>query len=433
MKRFIIILFMCLSFIGYSQKFNGVVLDAYDDPIEDASIVNIRSKDKATTNRDGLFIISAKKYDSLRIIIKDKSPFYYIVPDFEENDNQIYFINADDLKLQSFDGVTVTSERIKPVVERFNANVLDYYLYKNGRVLTLTSFRNKHKLNLEIADEVYADFNLTLNKPSEIYLDYHENLHIIGKDSAYQFILSENELKYIDGTSTNIFDELLRPVLYTNDEYMLTGDYYNHNKIYKLIKTYKDNQHQSVIHTVADLEALKTANNYYYSIINLYNRTTRAEHNIISNGIWTGDLTHLGETSDLIQLITWFKNIVSSELNVNTFIDDSLLTIFDFENQIIQKIKLDDTSKEEIKINSTLNLKRFKVIKDDVTNEYYCYNKKNPTINLYKIDPENGEVNSALEMNEVTFPKNLKVFNGWLYFIKINDALFNKLYKIKVE
>lgn len=433
MKYITLIFICCLSFLGLGQRFNGIILDANDQPIQNVTVLNINQKRLVISDKYGAFTIKAVQFDTLRIKVSNQDAFHYIVPNYEENEHQINFINAADTRLLSFDEVTVTADRVKPVVERFNANVLDYHLYKNGRIMTLTSLRNDYKINLEIADEVYADFDLSLNKPNQLYLDHLENLHLIGKDSTYQFILGETEVVYLDGITLNEFDQLLRPVLFTTDELVVTGDYFHHNKKYKVVKTNKKTLEQTDLYVLQDEQAIIEAYTFYNSIIALYNSTVPEEHNIISNGIWNGDLTHLAENIDLIQMIKWFENIIAKELSVYAFENDGLIAVFDFENTKIVTVNTEGELVKEVIIKSDLELTKFKVKKDAITNEYYCYRPNKPTLELYKIDTDNGKLSSSLIMDELNFPKKIQIFNGWMYFIKINDASFNKLYKIKIE
>lgn len=83
--------------------------------------------------------------------------------------------------------------------------------------------------------------------------------------------------------------------------------------------------------------------------------------------------------------------------------------------------------------NLNLKLEKFEVLFDEVNEEIYCYDKTAPTVELYKINSDNGILERSILLEEVRFPKQISIFNGWLYFVKINDAKFNKLYRVKIK
>ena len=217
--RVIFLLFACfLSFNTYLQdkNFRAILLDAYDNPLDGAKILNLSNKNVAFSDKRGSFIISAKTLDSLEIKPQNKPVFFYQVQEIGEGKSDIVFINADEPEVTIFDEVQVTSSRVKKVITRKNANVIDYKLCKNGRVLSLTSLRNKFWLNIEAHDDVIKKYKLKGGRYSEVFNDLFGNTFLLKKDSSFQVALSD-ELITVTSNSLEEFDNLIRPIVYTND------------------------------------------------------------------------------------------------------------------------------------------------------------------------------------------------------------------------
>lgn len=321
LKMFALTACLYTPFWAFSQlkEFSAFVLDAYDYPIVNAHVLNLSTNESTNSDENGYFTIPAKPNDSLKITPEKKPSFYYqLHNDFKRLSREIIFINADDPNVKVFDEVEITSSRIKSVVTRKNANVIDYKIYKNGNVLSLTSLRNKYWLNLEVNNKVIKEYELPEKKYYEIFHDIFGNPFIINKDSAFQVALSE-ELINIDAISSEKFANFIRPLLYADDSCVVSGIFSNHNKAFRMIKKVKNDSSEKVIHSIIDFQGLKDANRYYNDIIRTYMQTVPEQYNIITNGIWTGNMDHLADGRELITMVQWYKNIISKELNIYTF------------------------------------------------------------------------------------------------------------------
>lgn len=437
--RYLLYLFVFGSAqFAFNQEFSAIILDGFDNPLQEAKILNINNNEKRISNNNGYFSILVSPLDSLEIRPRNTRSFIYVVPEKIErslNGNEIVFINSDFEDYKLLEEFTITSERVKNVVSRHNANVLDYHLFKNGRVLSLTSFRNKYFLNIEFKDQVIQEYQIDMNKPKVIFQDPLNNFHIKGKDSAAQIMLSD-ELIFVDTYPANFFEKYIQLLLDITDEKIVWQHFSNHNQAFRLIERSKTNSIDSVLHTIIDLPALIQANEFYNAIIATYNSTVSIEKNIIKNGIWSGKIDHsLAENPELISMITWYNNVIARKINVFAFRSNKNFLIIDLDNKKVKQFNNNGMLDKEININTSSNLNNHKVLFDSIANKIYTYNEKEPHIRLMEIGLNNGQVTEQLILNETKyrFPENLKVFNGWLYFTKINDAQFRKLYRIKIK
>jgi len=432
MKYLATIFLLSLINFAISQEFSAIILDADDQPEMGAQVLNITNQKNTVSKKDGLFIIEASPGDSLKISPIKKDPFFYVVPNFLSSDYEIYFINSEDEKIQQIQGVTITSNKIKPVVERFNANVIDYIPFKNGRLLTVCSLRNKFKLYIEANDEVIEEFEVDIKNIEELFIDIFGNYHLVCKDSTYQIVLSE-ELIQLDVIPTDVFNDNIRNIVYNDHESIVSSIFSNHNKAFRLIKSSSKDGRKKIIHTIVDIEALKQANKFYNLIITTYMNTVREEYNIISNGIWTGDLTHLIDGQKIREMVIWYNTVESKKINVHTFPFKDSILIIDFDNLHIKLLGKNGETYKQTAINNPFTKKKFTVLLDPITDNYFCYDPNDAIIEMYQIDLNSGELSPCLTLDGVAYPKKLKVFNGWLYFIDLNNASFNKLYRAKLD
>jgi len=129
-------------------------------------------------------------------------------------------------------------------------------------------------------------------------------------------------------------------------------------------------------------------------------------------------------SSDDIKSI-WYRR---SNININTF--DTLKSthpkIINELNSNILNLKGDEVS------NHSLGIDYNKVILDKRQNKFYAYSINSGIVALNKLNLKTGKTTDSYELKGVTFPKNLKIINGWAYFIKINRAEFHKLYRMSL-
>lgn len=434
MRCLAIIFSVFLFNLALSQEFSAIVLDADDQPEVGAQILNINNQKNTVSKKDGLFIIDAKPGDSLKITPIKKETFFYVVPNYLSSDYEIYFINSEDEKVQELQGVTITSNKIKPVVERFNANVVDYIPFKNGRLLTACSLRNKYTLYIEANDEVIEKFEVDRKRIKELFIDAFGNYHLVCKDSIYQFVLSEKLIE-LNAVSTAIFNDNIKNIVYNDSERLVVSIFSNHNKAFRLIKRSRKIGRDTIVHTRFDLEAFKKAKAFYHHIIDLYHAAVPYELNVIKNGVWNGELDQLAARDDgsLIQAIMWYKNVVGRKIDVHAFPYKDGIIIFDFDIGTIETLDYNADLINQIHISESSKMDRFEMLHDTITDNYFCYDPSSATLELYQIDLTTGELLPCLTLDGVRYPKKPKVFNGWLYFIDLNDASFNKLYRAKLD
>ena len=102
---------------------------------------------------------------------------------------------------------------------------------------------------------------------------------------------------------------------------------------------------------------------------------------------------------------------------------DSLLAFGQKEN------KLTSVSLQAIK-----DLDPKKIIQNQETpSSFYAITENKGIFSLHSIDLLSGRVSKVFNLAEFNFPKNIKVIDDWVYFIRPTQTGFNKLYRVDID
>ena len=146
---------------------------------------------KILTNNAGCFTLTVNPRDTITIIDAVTND-YYIIPD-KHTDTIVYtFILTE--KSYTIEEINVSANRLEHISGDFNEYIIDYYVFETGSIALLKSYKNKYYLTFQNASKEKQDFELPF-VPKEFYLDCVENMHIVSKDSTYQFWIDTTFLR----------------------------------------------------------------------------------------------------------------------------------------------------------------------------------------------------------------------------------------------
>jgi len=401
---FIFILFINLSI--FSQTIKGVVLDESEQPISNVTIYNSSSQKGVVTGSRGEFSMEVKQGDLLIIRYIGKQKITYKI--LKTNSLVIYKVfklKESKTKLKEF---VVTGSRIKKVSVKNNENILDYLDLGREMFLVLKKRKSKYYVSIEGVDTVYRDIPLKKWKPKSLFKDCLGNIHLLCKDSVRQLYLGE-KLQSVSTISHLEFNQFLKTSIYMDDSVLISYSFANHNKKYRVFSTKK--RKIRTIYQAFDMEAEKVAHSLYDD----------------------NDPMNKGETRrERFERKSWYKQVIGKEIYVKTYVNNKLLYTFDFFNKNLQINNVKGESLHKTKFYFNVKKEKGKVLLDKYKNVFYSYTTNNGIVSLEKMDVKSGEVTSKFTLKEHTFPKKVKVLNGWVYFIKINRAGFHKLYRVEI-
>ncbi len=101
--------------------------------------------------------------------------------------------------------------------------------------------------------------------------------------------------------------------------------------------------------------------------------------------------------------------------------------IFDFDIGTIETLNYKGDVIDQINTSASSKMDYFEMLHDTITGNYFCYDPNSATLELYQINLTSGKLLPCLTLDGVRYSKNPKVFNGWLYFIDLDESRSNKL------
>lgn len=386
--RIIFHLLLSLIFItsAYTQDnfiLNGQVIGEDSLVLQDV-LVYSDSGASSITNEKGVFTLTLSEMDSVSLHFK------YL--GYEDKDTLMMldglsesFINIS-LTRSNFDLPEITiSEKQVNLFDKKDWVILSFEIYESNFFL-LALEDNKTYLYRATLNGIFTA-KTEVDKASEsLHLSALGGLHLIGKKKCQQIEFREGNLEFVNAYPRSKFDKLLSPALAKIGDTVIFEQYGVHNKSIQYF--YYKNQEEVLLYNVYDEAATKGGHQYYKEIIQLYHRTVNTQDpndidygmirtNIISEGIWNGELVDLAISYGLMVKIMYYEHIVCSEINSSAFMIDDRIYIFDRtelelavfnENLQLEKaITLDNKLWEKHKNN---------LLQDRVTQEVYLVSKK---------------------------------------------------------
>ena len=427
MKYILFILFFNSTFL-FSQKIKGIVMDYNKNKIQNVLVQNLNTKKNIFSDNEGYFEINANVNDT--IVIKSlgfSTLTFYVSSDLLDGNVHFFYLKEISKVLNT---VEVNSDRLKDVFNYKNENVIDFEFW-NGFLLVLSHKNNAYYLSLIRNGMIKKKYTLTTIKPKKIKIDCYQNIHISTKNISYQIQL-DTSIHYIDSVVNEKYDLFLEPIIYCNDN-LFSEKYIKHNQKYLLLKFNQLNKTNDVIYYSYDTKQELIAKQKYNEIIAYYYSVTNETENIILNKFWDGDVLKLAVTDTLIEKIGWYKNIISQNINVQSFSLKNSIVIFDFFKDSIFSF---NSNGEKIYSTDFLYQKTVnkpQVLLDNKLNQFYIYY---PSFKSFKIDKINiltGKNTTILNISDIINPKKCLIHNNWIYILDNIETSFYKLYKIKLD
>ncbi|MEY3236028.1 MAG: hypothetical protein RI883_129 [Bacteroidota bacterium] len=444
-RLFLAFLFLAFHAV-FSQSFilKGYAIHKDDKPISGAVVYKNKLDTKVLTNNEGIFFLNVTSFDTINIISKESND-YFIVPERSSDTLKYTFVLT--TKSYLIDEVVVSSKRVEKISGDYNEYMLDYYVFENGSIAMLKNYKNIHYLTFQNELKEKVDYELPFI-PVEFYLDCVGNMHIVGRDSTYQFWI-DSTFHIVETLSNNFVETKLKSLVYCGEKEVFSVEYSDYNQKYRL--NYNDKETSRTILEVFDTVA-------YYNIWEQVAKTLGPNSDSTSpvssdpGSIVRGvplkyQYLHNSQNTRRFDVQGSAMPISSKKFNDVAFINlqiDKLINIqsFSINDNVISidilndKINVYNNKGKEIhKTKMTLtDESKTLVIKDPYSKKFYLSNDLySPTLEISSLNVQNGEHTAILSLKEARFPEKVKIFNGQLYFIAANENGFQKLYSLHLN
>ncbi len=427
---------------------------------------------KILTNNAGCFTLTVNPRDTITIVDAVTND-YYIIPE-KHSDTIVYtFILTE--KSYNIEEINVSANRLEHISGDFNEYIIDYYVFETGSIALLKSYKNKYYLTFQNASKEKQDFELPF-VPKEFYLDCVENMHIVSKDSTYQFWI-DTTFHIVQVLSNKYVKANLKSLVYCGEKEYVYFDISDYNRKYRLslrdenstttfMEVFDSIGYNDIKEQIENLQSErcqpgKTCTHIYggthFSRSLPQNRQSATSSQNYGGSTYVTKEANYRAYADLKNYsnykmqyrstsINYPSNRISSAsfnseafiqhqinvpIKIQSFsINQSIISI-DLSNDNIKVFNLKGKEIHSARINQNDHSKN-EIIKDPYGKKFYLFNKNKATLDLSLLDIQNGNYNAILSLKEVNYPEKIKVFNNQLYFIAANEHGFHKLYTLNL-
>ena len=474
LKLRLVIAFLFISFHSVFSQSSVLIGNAVhqDGKAVSGAYIFINKQDsKILTNNAGCFTLTVNPRDTITIVDAVTND-YYIIPE-KHSDTIVYtFILTE--KSYNIEEINVSANRLEHISGDFNEYIIDYYVFETGSIALLKSYKNKYYLTFQNASKEKQDFELPF-VPKEFYLDCVENMHIVSKDSTYQFWI-DTSFHIVQVLSNKYVKANLKSLVYCGEKEYVYFDISDYNRKYRLnlrdeistttfMEVFDTIGYYNIIGQIAKLNEQSCAIGkpcYKGDVDSRISRTIPLKYQYLKNSQNYGGTTYGSKEANYSAYanskgyanytvtrstsINYPSPITSSSrfndgafiqhqinvpIKIQSFsINQSIISI-DLSNDNIKVFNLKGKEIHSARINQNDHSKN-EIIKDPYGKKFYLFNKNKATLDLSLLDIQNGNYNAILSLKEVNYPEKIKVFNNQLYFIAANEHGFHKLYTLNL-
>ena len=458
----LLLLFLVSSLIAQTEgevfTVEALVCDSVGTVIKDVAVYDAKNNLRSITNQDGIARIVTRLGETLhfshlsfnnQLVQIEKK---VLIESTEGHHSMLVVMRHKTNNLQE---VTVTENAPHLAYENKSVWVTDYKVQHDGIYMVAGNGNASVLLHLDFEQDTIS-LKPIASKYQELYQDAFGNLHLIGPDSTYQIYCDGKQLHLLYGIGKDVFRQKLEPVKILTDSIMVLQNYANMDQQLAYLMINRNNKKISVL---ADLNGTtaEMARNAHTDVerdrkMDMMEAEFQEMPPIIGVVIGALESNFRSDEMDVEGRKLMIKNLYNRIRFKPIYcpaipIGDSIY-IFDFQNNNL--LKFDNlghpTSTCGIVFHKTGYLKNLamknswdeKLIVDDATGQCYAQFSSDGIVTLKEIDLNDGKVKREIRLTKHSFPQNVQVFNGEVYYLFLNNAQTARrdrrsLYKMRLE
>lgn len=455
MKKVLLLCFIVLQGLSFGQEVSGRIVDEEGGELPFTRILDENSKLIAYADSVGAFKLNLSYNIRLGFEVPGFPVVWVIKEQFLSQPVQKIVINTNSLEIEE---VTISYIKNEKALDQSKVNVIDYLPIRE-QIISLKTYRGNYYIAIDSIGKYGTSFLLAhVNKPRGFYEDCLGNMHILGKDSAYQIAIGENNLYTYDGVSIPEFRGNVMPCIASFNQGYMYSKLEHINQSYSLVLYTSENEGE-VVYNATDLENLSAVKEDFFISTGLLAYVTT------NPNVTPGELrkyirdtlgivypevvlqmakelgftsSRIGETGDL-----WSMNDTSAvtarqslalmrarPIKVNSFQVGNHAVVVDLLNDSVTVINESGVtvSKAAFDIENDVD----EVWQDDHTGEIYLYAEANfGGYDILRLDIFSGKLEKATDMRAYGLAENFQIYDGWLYYIKRVNS-YNKVFRTKI-
>lgn len=410
---FAIVLFLCSVFSTYGQdslkSISGKIIDFKTKEPVGFVVIEVLVEGAYTQSRiNGSFKIDYKGREPL-IVIR-KLGYETLTLNVDSSTKLPLLIN---LKAQSKDLSEVVVSANKPTKRLVDNTfyVSDYQLIQN-RILLFGDINETPYLRLITKDgDVLCSYKLPQYPYTHMFKDCFGNTHLLTDFSSTQVYIRNNTIKLLEDKRRSLFDSLLRPCLLSKQNNFYFENSYNQGQT-KNIFAINDTTKQMYDYGTYSNEAMITI------IAEEENRRNSKYASSSKNGMEDVTPDELRAMRRAEDEQNFFNTIIATKAYVPVFANNDTIFIFDHPHNLIHSFVLNNNNPLPVKTMEYNHYRQWKplVVFDKARNIFYTTYLKDGIITLGEVNTATGKINKRFSIKH-TFPKNIKVNNGIVYYM----------------
>ena len=435
----------------------ALVCDSVGTAIKDVAVCDAKNNLRSITDQDGVARIATRLGETLyfshvsfnnklvRIEKKD------LIEDTKGRHSMLVVMRHKTNKLQE---VTVTENAAHLAYENKTVWVMDYKVQDDGIYMVAGNGNASTLLHLDFEQDTIS-LKPIASKYQELYQDAFGNLHLIGPDSTYQIYCDGKQLHLLYGTGKEVFRQKLEPVKIVTDSIMVLQNYANMQQQLVYLMVNRNNKQISVMADLNGTTAEMARNARTDVIRDQKMDMLEAEFQEMPpiKGVTEGTLRSNFKTDEIdverrkLMVKNFYNRIRFKPIYCPAIPIENSIYIFDFQNNNL--LKYDNLGHQistcGIDFHKTGYFKNLemknpwdeKLIVDAVTGQCFAQFSSDGIVTLKEIDLYDGKVKREIRLTDHSFPQNIQVYNGEVYYLFLNNTQTTRdrrsLYKMRLE
>ena len=426
----------------------ALVCDSTGAAIKDIAVYDSQDNIRSVTDRDGIARIATRIGETLyfsHLSFKKKAVRIDKKTLIEGEDGHFSMLVIMQRKTNTLTEVTVTENAPHLAYANKKVWVIDYKVQHDGIYMVAGNGDESVLLHLGLEQDTISRKPVT-PKYQELYRDAFNNLHLIGPDSTYQIYCDGKQLHLLYGTKKDLFRQKLEPIKIVTDSIMVLQNYANMQQqlIYLMINR---NTKQISILSNIDGTTSEMARNVNRDakkdkkidmLVSEFTDYPQSEEGNTPTGAkikQSMETNNNSDGNDVIERKLMMKNlynlILFKPIYCPAFYIGDTIYIFDFENDKL--LKYDNRGSQvdscEIVFHRTGYFKELlvnkswdkKLIVDEAANQCYAQFTTDGIVTLKEVNLIDGGVMREIQLTKHTFPQNIQVYNGEVYYLFLNN------------
>lgn len=351
--------------------------------------------------------------------------------------------------------VVVSANPVQPIVKSKRSYVLDYDFY-DDHILLISYGLGKSSYKLALIDETGDTLSIIRapETPQRLFKDCLGNHYVVCEENIYQVYYNTTSLQFLPPKSIKDLEGVLMPCIAQDSSnlylvakqgsYLVTNtifhdfysnhtslSYYYVNKALKQKKLLLDVVDEATLRMKADERRLLSAKEQGRSgdemgrVVHTNSKTPpQASMPATSNNHRNKSVLH---SFDVI----FSETIVFKEIFAPLYVIKNQLYVFDFVNSKLQSFSASGNllKESDLALHKDIKWKRSMCI-DEKLNKAYTLFERNGISELKEIDLKTGKECHS-EKIPLVFAENIKVNNGYIYFLHAGDETDDTRYLSK--